>query len=170
MCRANNEQFTAAYCSSADFKFRPHCLLSDNKPIRLLFAYTSTPSIDRNRSRRQARLFLTICVMVIAFGRQKRSGVLDCTSLVRIRIYLADLLGTTVFAEKRPRATRLISLDLNVDFLTRLSDTSTNVRERAGTNLYISMASANVTRTILNRSSVQATQILKRHDRHLNGL
>ena len=87
-------------------------------------------------------------------------------------LYLADLLGTTVFAEKRPRAAGLVSLDLNNDFLIRLSDVSTNVRERerAGRNLCISMVSANVTMTILNRSSVQATQILKRHDRHLNGL
>jgi hypothetical protein len=125
---------------------------------------------DRSRiSRRQARLFSTIRAMIIAFGRQKRSGVLDCTSLVRIRVYLADLLDATIFAESCLRAIRLISLDLSDNFIARLLDTTTNIRVSAGTDLRISMASVNVTETMLDRSSVQARQIPGRHARYLDG-
>jgi hypothetical protein len=86
-----------------------------------------------------------------------------------MRLYLADLLGTTVFAESCLRAIRLISLDLSDIFIARLSDTTMNVRVSAGTDLCISMPSVNVIEIMLDRSSVQATQVPGRYDRFLSG-
>lgn len=106
--------------------------------------------------------------MTIAFGRHERSGVLDCASLVRIRGYFADLLGTTVFAANRLQAISLISLDLSDIYIASLSATTTNVNVSAGTDLCISMASVNVTWTTLDRSRVQATQIPGRYARYLD--
>ena len=98
-------------------------------------------------------LLLTIRLNATAVRRSKRSEVLNTISAVRISVCSADLLDTTVFAEKRLGVNRLVSLDLSDGILTRFLGISTTAKKSADADLQISLASVDVTRTILNRRS-----------------
>lgn len=90
--------------------------------------------------------------------------------MVRMRVCYADLLGTTIFAKIRPRATWPLSLDPNDSVVAGLLGISTNAKYSADMGMCISAVSMNVTRTITNRRSVLATQVPKSYGTNLNGL